>query len=144
MAETRIAQSARPSTHDALRTPEPTPDYVWRGRGLFEAYRDDLEYLGGGRWLVPSGRAVGKVYEVRVAYTRQARDRCECRGFASHAHCSHVVCASIAAKKSAVCDCCGERRWWRQLTEVQEDDGLLAWFPGDRLCDDCARSGHWA
>jgi hypothetical protein len=29
------------------------------------------------------------------------------------------------------------------VTEGQEDDGLLAWFVGDRLCDDC-RPGHWA
>lgn len=119
-----------------------TPDYVWRGVGLFTTYREELEYLGGGRWLVPSGRESGRVYEVRVG-TRPERNRCECVGFQRHEHCSHLVCAGIARKKSAVCDCCGERRWWSKLTEVHEDHGLLAWFPGDRLCEDCA-PGHWA
>lgn len=138
MIEASVARPGQEST----RNPEPTPDYVWRGRGLFEAYREDLEYLGGGRWLVPSGSAAGKVYEVRVG-TRPERNRCECAGFGHHRHCSHVVCAAIASKKSAVCDCCGERRWWSELVEVQEDHELLAWFPGDRLCAGCC-PGHWA
>ncbi len=133
-------KSIAPPAHQS--TPEPQPAYVLRGAGLFELHREDLEYLGGGRWLVPSGSESGKAYEVRVG-TRPERNRCECTGFQRHGHCSHVVCAGIARKKSAVCDSCGERRWWPQLTEVQEDDGLLAWFPGDRLCDDC-RPGHWA
>ncbi len=119
-----------------------TPDYVWRGVGLFTAYCEELAYLGGGRWLVPSGSESGKTYEVRVG-TRPEHNRCECVGFQRHEHCSHLVCAGIARKKSAVCDCCGRRRWWSQLTEVHEDDGLLAWFPGDVLCEDCV-PGHWA
>ncbi len=132
MAKSIIAHSAH----------ESTPDYVWRGRGLFETYREDLEYLGGGRWLVPSGSESGKVYEVRVG-TRHERDRCECTGFHHHHHCSHVICAALAHRKSAVCDGCGERRWWKHLTQVHEEDSLLAWFPGDVLCDDC-RPRLWA
>lgn len=130
------------STIVARTTPEPPPAYVLRGAGLFETYREELRYLGAGRWLVPSGSESGKVYEARVG-TRPERNRCECTGHQRHGHCSHVVCAGIAHKKSALCDCCGERRWWSGLTEVQEDDSLLAWFPGDRLCDGC-RPGHWA
>lgn len=136
MIKESLAQPAHQSTT------EPQPAYVLRGAGLFELHRDELEYLGGGRWLIPSGTESGKVYEVRVG-TRPERSRCECTGFGRHEHCSHVVCAGIARKKSAVCDCCGERRCRSQLTEVQEDDELLAWFAGDRLCAACV-PGHWA
>jgi hypothetical protein len=125
-------------------TPEPTPDYVWRGRGLFEAYRDELEYVGGGCWLIPSGSDITKGYEVRVGSPRRPeRSRCECVGFQHHNHCSHLICAELAHKKSAVCDGCGERKYWPQLREVYEDDGLLAWFPGDVLCDGCIGKGLW-
>ena len=133
-----IDESLAPSGHESI------PDYEWRGRGLFTTYSVMIleSYQGGGRWIVPSGREPGTVYVVRVG-TRPERTRCECRGFASHEHCSHVVAAGIARKKSAVCDSCGERRWWKDLTEVQEDDELLAWFPGDVLCSTCV-PGHWA
>ena len=127
-----LAQPAHQSTT------EPPPGYVLRGRGLFETYREDLEYIGGGRWLVPSGSESGKVYEVRVG-SRPDRSRCECVGFVNHRHCSHVVCASLAHRRSAVCDSCGERRWWPELTEVQEDHESLTWFPGDLLCAGCLR-----
>lgn len=124
---------------------EPTPDYVWRGRGLFEAFRGELEYVGGGTWLIPSGSDPGKGYKVRVGSSRRPeRSRCECIGYQSHGHCSHLVCAQIAHRRSAVCDACGERHYWPELREVQEDDGLLAWFPGDVLCGGCARGGYWA
>jgi hypothetical protein len=117
---------------------------VWRGRGLFEAYREDLAYLGGGKWLVPSGGTVGKLYEVRVGSPRRPnRSSCECVGFQHHDHCSHLVCAELAHRKSAVCDACGERKYWPQLREVHEEDGLLAWFPGDRLCKGCVRE-YWS
>ncbi len=119
------------------------PDYARRGRGLFETYREELEYLGGGRWLVPSGSESGKLYEVRVG-TRSRRDSCECTGFRHHHHCSHVVCAKLAHKRSAVCDGCGERRWWKNLTEVHEEHDVLAWFVGDRICSTCIRAGLWA
>ena len=118
------------------------PDYVWRGRGLFETYREKLEYIGSGKWLIPSGSESGRAYEVRVG-THSRRDSCECSGFRLHNHCSHVVCAKLAHRKSAVCDGCGERRWWRRLTQVDGEHGLLAWFVGDVLCDDC-RPGLWA
>lgn len=132
-----LAQPAHPSTA------EPTPEYVLRGLGIFEIHRDEIlsSYRGGGRWLIPSATEPSKVYEVRVGVRRSST--CECIGYEHHGHCSHVVCATIASKKSAVCDGCGARGWWSELTEVQEDDGLLGWFPGDRLCDGC-RLGQWA
>jgi len=135
VAETSLAQPAH------LSTTEPQPGYVLRGLGLFELHRDEIlreGYQGGGKWLIPSGSESAKLYEVRVG-TRPERNRCECVGFHHHKHCSHVVCASIARKKSALCDCCGERRWWPELTEVQEDHESLTWFPGDLLCAGCLR-----
>ncbi len=113
----------------------PEPAYVLRGLGLCELHAGDIlqGYQGGGRWLVPSGTDAGNVYEVRTG-TRPERNRCECRGFASHGHCSHVVAASRVAKKSAVCDGCGVRTWSRDLSEVQES---LTYFEGDLLCPPC-------
>lgn len=115
---------------ELTREPEPQPAYVLRGLGLFELYRDGLlaGYQGGGRWLIPSGGTEpDTLYEVRVGSPGcPERNRCECVGYQRHGHCSHVVCASVARKKSGLCDCCGERRWWPELTEVEEDDELLA------------------
>ncbi len=129
MIDATIAQPAHPST------PEPTPGYVLRGLGIFELHAGDIlaSYRGGGRFLVASGTEANGLYEVRVG-TRPERNRCECRGFASHKHCSHVVAASRVARRSAVCDGCGQRTWSRDLSEVQES---LTYFEGDLLCPTC-------
>ncbi len=119
-------------------TPEhpstPEPGYVLRGLGLFELHADEIlqGYQGGGRWLVPSGSANGS-YEVRVG-TRPERHRCECRGFGSHGHCSHVIAADRVAKRSGICDGCAVRAWSRDLSEVVES---LTFFEGDLLCPPC-------
>lgn len=132
MVETTIAQASRITT----------PDYIWRGRGLFETYHEDLRYLGAGHWLIPSGSQADKHYEVRVGIRRPST--CECTGYQHHGHCSHIVCAERAHKRSATCDCCGERRWWSHLHAVEESDGLLSWYPGDVICTSCAENGYWA
>ena len=121
---------------------ETLPAYHLRGLGLYELHADHIldAYQGAGRYLVPSGREAGFVYEVRVG-SRPERHRCECTGVQHHGHCSHHVAAQRVARRSAVCDCCGVRQWWRDLREVHEDDGLLAWFAGDRLCKACV-PGH--
>ena|SRR5215217_5613628 len=126
-------------------TTEPQPPYVLRGLGLFELHADEIldNYEGGGRWLVPSGTTPGLTYEVRVSPMRPGRDRCECVGYQNHGHCSHHVAAQRVARRSAVCDACGQRCWWRGLQEVHEDDGLLAWFEGDKLCRACIEAGLW-
>ncbi len=51
------------------------------------------------------------------------------------------MAAGRVAKKSGVCDGCGERAWNRDLEEVTEDHESLTWFVGDRLCGGCV-SGH--
>ncbi len=136
----RISLEATVIDHKGTATPEhpTTPGYALRGLGLFELHADAIldSYQGGGRFLVPSGTDAGNVYEVRTG-TRPERNRCECRGFASHGHCSHVVAAGRVAKKSAVCDRCGERVWSRELVEVGADS--LSFFEGDVLCRRCAR-----
>lgn len=127
MSTTTVAHPAPEST--------PQPGYVLRGLGLFELHQDVIleGYQGAGRWLIPSGTVADRLYGVR-AYARPDRSRCECVGFAHHKHCSHIVCATIARKKSAVCDGCGRRFRHRELVEVTEDHESLTWFPGDRLC----------
>ncbi|MDP9457128.1 MAG: hypothetical protein M3Q60_15430 [Actinomycetota bacterium] len=134
MIDQQSSATAHPSN------PEPTPGYVLRGLGIFELHRDEIlaSYQGGGKYLVPSGTETNGLYEVRIGVRR---NRCECRrGFASHGHCSHVVAAGRVARKSAVCDSCGERRWDRELEEVTEDHDSLTWFVGDRLCGGCLDS----
>ncbi len=129
MIDATIPEVQRPTT--------PEPAYVLRGLGLFELRADEIlaSYRGGGRYVVPSGSEAGNLYLVRVG-TRPERNRCECRGFASHKHCSHVVAAGRVAKRSAVCDGCGVRTWRRDLVEVQES---LTYFEGDLLCRSCRR-----
>jgi len=137
MASTTIARSGQESTT------EPQPGYVLRGLGLFELHGDEViaGYQGGGRWLVPSGTVDSRLYEVRVG-TRPERSRCECVGYGHHKHCSHIVCATEARRKSAVCDGCGGRFRHRELVEVTEDHENLAWFVGDKLCrQGCAGPG---
>jgi hypothetical protein len=122
---------------------ETVPAYYLRGRGIYELHSEDIleGYLGAGRYLVSSGTTPGLVYEVRVSPMRPARDRCECQGYARHGHCSHHVAAQRVARRSAVCDACGVRQWWRELEQVHEEDELLAWFPGDVLCRACIKAG---
>ena len=112
-----VAPTARPDTREL------------RGEEIL------ISYQGGGRWLVPSGTAANGLYEVRAG-VRPERNRCECRGFASHRHCSHIVAAERVGKRSGVCDGCGERAWRRDLFEVGADH--LTWFEGDELCRTCA------
>ena len=129
MDTTTIAQPLRPAT--------PELAYVLRGLGLYELHAGEIlrSYRGAGRYIVPSGTAA-VAYEVRVGI-RPERNKCECRGFASHGHCSHVVAAGRVAKRSGVCDGCGERAWSRDLFEVGADS--LSFFEGDSLCRGCAR-----
>ncbi len=130
MIDATIPEAQRPTT--------PEPGYVLRGLGLYELHAGEIlaSYQGGGRYVVPSGTEAGNLYLVRVG-TRPERNRCECRGFAGHNHCSHVVAAGRVAKRSAVCDGCGERAWNRDLVEVGADS--LSFFEGDSLCRGCAR-----
>lgn len=119
----------------------PIPGYVLRGLGIFELHERTLTYLGSGKWLIPSATRPGQCYEVRVGVRRESK--CECVGFQHHGHCSHIVAAERAHSLSGTCDCCGERRWWSELRAVEEDDGLLSWYPNDQICNDCVRDGAW-
>ena len=117
--------------------PTSTPEYVLRGAGIFELHADEIlaSYQGGGRWLIPSGSESAKLYEVRVG-SRPERSRCECVGFLHHKHCSHVVCASLARKKSFTCDGCGRRVSNSEMVVVGDDS--LSLFEGDQVCGECA------
>ena len=132
MIETTIARPGQESST------EPQAGYV-----LFKLHADEIleGYLGRGRWLIPSGSEAGRCYVVRVGVRRPST--CECVGYERHRHCSHAEAAKLASKKSAVCHGCGRRRWDRELVEVTEDDGLLSWYEGDRLCRECVPK-YWA
>jgi hypothetical protein len=69
------------SLADSRHETQSTPEYVLRGHGLFELYRDEVlaGYQGGGKWLIPSGGESGKVFETRPG-TRRKAARCECVG----------------------------------------------------------------
>ena len=134
-----MTNTTLPQPFPQPNAPEIAPEYVLRGLGIAEHRGDEIlaSYQGGGRWLVPSGTAANGLYEVRVG-VRPERNRCECRGFASHKHCSHLVAAERVSKRSGVCDGCGERAWRRDLFEVGDDN--LTFFEGDELCRPCARA----
>lgn len=148
MTEHRIAQTTpAPTTDlgDQSTEKQSLPGYVLRGLGILTISGEEIlaSYMGGGKFVVPSGTNPDHAYEVRVG-THPDRDRCECKGWKHHGHCSHLIAASRVAKASALCDCCGTRRWDHDLVEVTDDDGLLSWYEGDRLCGSCVRSGAWA
>ena len=124
----------------SLAQSERAAGYILRGLGLLEAYRGEFRYLGAGRWWVPSGSEEGRGYEVKPGRNPE----CGCVGFQHYEHCSHVVAAERASKLSAICDSCGERCWYPELVEVQEEDDLLSWIPGGILCRDCIRGGAWS
>jgi hypothetical protein len=141
MDEQRVTRLAPERVHkqgQAWSKQPGRPEYVLRGLGIVAVAQDLIlaSYQGGGRYIVPSGTTANVLYEVRVG-TRPERNRCECRGFGSHGHCSHVVAASRVAKRSGVCDGCGVRKWDRELEEVMEDHDSLTWFVGDRVCGGC-------
>jgi hypothetical protein len=135
MAKPIIARSGQETKSRAER--------IVRAQRLFEEHAGEFVYRDG-IWHVPSAATNGTTtYEVTLQ-----PERCECPAF-EHApkdgtpRCKHIIAASIAHAKSGVCSCCGQRVLGRFITEVNEDDGLLSWFPGDVLCADCIRAGFW-
>ncbi len=130
MIEQSLAQPAHQST-----------TRVDRGRQLWEEHANEIRFdAAGGVWLVPSQHEGTSVYEVTLGHRGEF---CECADFEFRGEaCKHILAATIARVKSTTCSCCGNRVPWRFVTEVTEDDGLLAWFVGDVLCDACV-PGHW-
>jgi hypothetical protein len=135
-----VTNSSLPQPPAPPNTRDPIPEYVLRGLGIFELRAEEIlaSYQGGGRWLVPSGTETNRLYEVRVG-TRRERNRCECRGFVSHHHCSHLVAAERVAKRSALCDGCGVRVWVWDMVGVLAEHESLTFFVGDLVCEECAR-----
>jgi hypothetical protein len=116
------------------------PTRELRGIALFRDLADEIRFEDG-IWFVPSQHEATSVYEVVLG---RRGESCECQDFEHLGEsCKHIVAATIARAKSTTCSCCGNRVPWKNVTEVQEEDGLLAWFVGDRLCDACA-PGYWA
>lgn len=114
--------------------------YTERGEEILLSYRC-------GVYLVP-GTEPGVYYAVNLKL-----GTCECPDFENAErrrkadgaleNCKHLIAAELCHVKSASCSACARRKFWRELTEVQSEDNLLAFFPGDRLCSVCCAAGHW-
>ncbi len=107
---------------------------VMRGVALFRERGDEIEYLTGSLWAVPScsGSAL-YVVDLKV-------EECECPDRPPEGEvCKHIYAAQIARAKSGECAGCGSRRRHRELTELHEDNhDNLTYFHGDQLCQECA------
>jgi hypothetical protein len=125
--------------HTPAPIPEEVADRIERGRELYQERADEFRYEKG-VWWIPSSDGT-TVYGTRLGPI----EVCECGDFEHRgARCKHLFASAIAQSKSALCACCGHRVLGRFLSEVQEEDELLSWFPGDRLCDDCRDAGFWS
>ena len=130
MAKSSVARSEHESTDERVQ----------RSRELFREHSVQFRHERGA-WLVPSNDAVIGFYEVRL----RPVEACECTDFEYRGKpCRHIHAAILAQSKSATCSCCGQRVLDRFLSEVTEEDGLLSWFVGDKLCADCIKAGFWA
>ena len=128
MAKAIIAHSAQEST---------TP--TQRGRVLYRERWQEFHFEAG-TWYVHSRTVKGRFYAVSL----EPIEACECRDFEVRGEpCLHITAARIAHAKSRVCSCCRNRVLGRFLSEVTEEDGLLAWFVGDEPCGDCIKAGYW-
>jgi hypothetical protein len=127
-------ESSAPPAHPSTRE--------LRGLALFRDHADEIRFEPVEKvWLVPSQLDGTSVYEVRLGRNGSV---CECRDFEIRGlDCKHIVAAMIARAKTTPSSSCGQRVPWRFVTEVQEDDDLLSWFPGDRICAECIHEGHW-
>ncbi len=111
---TRPAPERAPKTEDACTHDE-----------LLEAAEEALAWMRGFDRDAPAGLP---------AFEREAEVRVQLR----------TAIRKARRDQTVSCDCCGERFPHREITEVQEDDGLLSWFVGDRICSSCIRAGQWA
>lgn len=124
MIDATIPEAQRPSTREL------------RGIALYEEHGERIRFDRESRvWLVPSQREATSVYEVTIG---RRGDVCECADF-EHRGVSyvHIHAATIARAKTATCSGCSGRFPHRDLEEVTEDHGSLAWFVRDRLCPGC-------
>jgi len=125
---------------DTIRITQPETREL-RGLALYRDHADEIRFEDG-VWFVPSQREGTSVYEVVLG---RRGESCECADFGYRGEsCKHILAATVARAKSTACSCCGNRVPWRFVTEVQEEDELLSWFVGDRLCADCSSGGFWA
>jgi hypothetical protein len=129
--------AASPKAPRTIAHPAHNPtSYVEKGCKLFSEHFSEFEYLGRGRWLLPSTSTKGRYYEV----VTRGEGSCECLGFERHGHCCHQVAADLARLKSSTCDACGERFLNSQMVEVSEEHVAwsLAFFVGEQVCLECA------
>lgn len=102
-----------------------------RGIFLFRERGDEIEYVKGWLWLVPSCSGYTH-YLVNLA-----REHCECPDNPPVGEvCKHVAAATIARAKSSECAGCARKVRYRDLYEISDEH--LTFFEGDALCESCA------
>jgi len=123
-----------------LRIPQPEPvanQRKSRGEELWAARKAEIVSDPKSRmWTVPSASDSRVSYQVRIT----GLDLCECADFSYRrpmGGCIHIWAARKAKEVSTYCECCGNRVPWCKVSEVMEEDGLLSWFVGQRICYSC-------
>jgi hypothetical protein len=122
-------------------SPQEATTRIDRGRRLFAEHTDDIRFDPVERvWLVPPQHDATSVYEVTLG---RRGEFCECKDFEYRSPaggCVHIIAATLARAKTALCDYCNARVPRRELVEVHEEH--TAWAhgarEGDRFCRECA------
>ena len=108
-----------------------------RGIQLAKAHFDEIVKIRPWTWSVPSCSGRGS-YEVNLKHQSCSCPDAEYRSTGEP--CKHSYALSYVLAKSGQCAGCRKRFWWRDLIEVQDWHESMTWFPGDLLCQGCARA----
>ncbi len=130
MIESSLAQPTRTRTGETL-----TADDARYSRGVAIAtnHLRDIKRLAPGTYSVPASTP-STAYVVTV----RPVEACSCEdSLRTGNRCKHRHAVRYMLKKSGVCEGCGVRHFWRELTEVTEDHASLTYFEGDHLCPEC-------
>lgn len=105
-----------------------------RGLALYRERGDEIKYVRGSVWSVPSCTRAG-VYLVDLA-----DGICTCADTPPAGEaCKHQTAATVFYAKTAECAGCGGRSRRRDMVECFEDNhDDLTYFDGDQLCQPCA------
>jgi hypothetical protein len=115
-----------------------TPEAVRYSRGIAIATNrlKEIKKLSVGCYSVPASTpSAAYVVTVRPVVA------CSCEDSLRRSHevgpCKHVHAVRYMLRSTGVCEGCGVRHFWRELTEVTEDHASLTYFEGDHLCPEC-------
>ncbi len=104
-----------------------------RGVAIAINHLREIKRLSPGCYSVPAS-------EPSTAYVVTVRpvEACSCEdSLQRNVRCKHRHAVLYMLRYSGVCEGCGVRHFWRELTEVTEDHASLTYFEGDLLCPEC-------